>query len=750
MEKIRVGFLFSLTGTTSVTEIGQYQAALHAIQQFDLIPEVSDICSDPEKTYKHALEMARSGIKIFIGCYTSACRKAILPVLEEYDCLLVYPALYEGQEMHPNVLYLGETPNQQIRTLLQYMGKKKIYLVGNDYVYPRFTNQQIRDLVNEFGGQVVAEHYVPLGETFFQPVIEQIQSISPDVIISTLVGQSMQYFYQCYYESGIVPEQIPIFSPTTTEIEIRSMGSKYAAGHYSCSGYFQSLANPENEKFVQGMIADYGEDTVVSSTMANTYMGVTIILNAIVQLGVIDRKVILHFLYNKTFKTPSGDVKVESNHHLTREVRIGQAGIDGQFKIIWDSEKVILPKPLMANTILESTIDDEQAWQEIVKRIGGEFSKEIVVLNKDNVVLYAESIPQIRRGDTLEEEELEIATRALDEFRLFFGRKPNKPASSQEKFLLGKIVTHNPAFKKELHVAKIASNSDVNVLILGETGTGKEVMARTIHELSHRKNGPFIALNAGAIPKDLISSELFGFVEGAFTGSRRGGSPGKFEAANGGTLFLDEIGEMALELQVSLLRVLEERKVVRIGDHREREVDVRIIAATSRNLKEEIAYQGSFRSDLYYRLNVFSIKLPPLRQRIEDIKGLAMQFLNDFLRHYGSGPTGIDDQVFTVFQEYSWPGNIRELRNVMERAFLLAIQHSHILIDHLPNELHFSRTTREDPVSIAVNLRGIVNETIKQALSETSSISEAAKRLGITRSTLYRKMKKLGANLHTK
>jgi transcriptional regulator with PAS, ATPase and Fis domain len=229
-------------------------------------------------------------------------------------------------------------------------------------------------------------------------------------------------------------------------------------------------------------------------------------------------------------------------------------------------------------------------------------------------------------------------------------------------------------------------------------------------------------------------------VEGAFTGARKGGSPGKFEIADGGTLFLDEIGDMPLELQVNLLRVLEERKVVRIGDHKERPINVRVIAATNRNLKEEIAYRGSFRSDLYYRLNVFTIHIPPLRDRKEDIETLSMQFLKNFQQHYyGKGACKLSNSALQLLQSYNWPGNIRELRNVIERAFLLAIDEPEILPIHLPEEIQ-NANRAVSPSSIK-NLKDVEKQMIEQALKESKSLTEAAKKLGITRSTLYRKIK---------
>lgn len=767
MDPIRIGLLFSLTGTTSFTEIGQYRAALYALEQFQknrcdssftFTHDLRDICSDPGESHRHALDLARSGVKIFVGCYTSACRKAVLPILEQYDCLLVYPALYEGQEIHPNVIYIGEVPNQQVVSLLQFMVEhfgRRVYLIGNDYIYPRYTNQQIRGMLYGLNGVEIGEQYVPLGHTQLMPCLKDIQLASPSVIFSTLVGESVLHFYQAYYELGLNPKKLPIFSPITTELEIQSMGYKYAAGHYSCSSYFQSLDLPENLQFVQGMKMRYGQDTVISSVMANTYSGIQMILDALINLQTTDRKKILNYLYKKTFSSPSGKITIESNHHLSREVRIGQANLDGQFNIVWSSEQPILAKPLMTSTIVDS-VNEEPTWKYPLGAVGEETGVGVVVLGKDRTILYANpvaySILRSKHGDVLKEDQLqkissthELIKKNIDinEFLLLFLKRTERgplleTKPDQEEYRFGRMVTNNPIFQKELRATKIASQSDASVIILGETGSGKEVLARTIHEQSPRSGGPFVALNAGAIQRELIASELFGYVEGAFTGARKGGSPGIFEVADGGTLFLDEIGEMPPELQVSLLRVLEERKVVRIGDHKERPINVRVIAATNRNLKEEIAYQGSFRSDLYYRLNVFTIHLPPLCQRIEDIETLTMQFLKQFQQHYGKGPFNLCNSSLQMFQSYNWPGNIRELRNVIERAFLLAIDEPKILPSHLPGE--FKKADSANLSSSVINLKDMEKQMIEQALRESTSVTEAAKKLGITRSTLYRKI----------
>ncbi|RXT05387.1 AAA family ATPase [Ammoniphilus sp. CFH 90114] len=760
----RIGLLFSLTGTTSTTEQGQFRTAQYALEEYNckkgphnlnITFELRNIQSDPQICYQQALALAKEGIKIFIGCYTSACRKAILPVLEQYECLLVYPTLYEGQEIHPNVIYIGEVPNQQIVSILQYILPsigKKIYLIGNDYIYPRYTNQQIRQLLLELNGTVVDEKYVPLGHKLFTTFLQEIERLKPDAIISTLVGESILHFYQQYYELNLNPKQIPIFSPITTELEIKKMGPKYAAGHYSGVSYFQSIENLDNHVFVKGMKDKFGEDTVVSSVMCSTYIGVNMIFEALSVSGTAEVEKILKFLYGRTFPSPCGPVQMNRNHHLSRKVWIGQANLQGQFDILWSSDQPIVAKPLLNETIYQNKVEfEEDQWRAIMDLWGKISPEAILVIDEDNKVIYVsrEAFSHVRAkvGELISDHELnelsyyhesEVHPLGTSRFiRLLQKRKDSADTPLLQEFQFDRIRTRNPLFKKELSIAKIASESDANVLILGDTGTGKEVMARAIHQQSSRKEGPFIAVNAGAIPRELIASELFGYIEGAFTGSRKGGGIGKFEAAHRGTLFLDEIGEMPLELQVTLLRVLEDRKVVRIGDHKERHIDVRIIAATNRHLVEEIAFKGSFRSDLFYRLNVFMINIPALQQRSEDIEILALQFLREFHKYYKKGPLSLSPEVLKVLKTHSWPGNIRELRNIMERSFLLAKEEKAVELSHLPDVLRKHIST---PIRSIVNLKDIEKETIQKALQEASSISEAARKLGITRATLYRKM----------
>ncbi|VBB06686.1 Hypothetical protein LUCI_1922 [Lucifera butyrica] len=289
-------------------------------------------------------------------------------------------------------------------------------------------------------------------------------------------------------------------------------------------------------------------------------------------------------------------------------------------------------------------------------------------------------------------------------------------------------------------VAYRVAQSSSTLLIQGESGTGKELFARAIHQSSKRKNHAFIAINCGAIPENLLESELFGYEEGAFTGAQRGGKLGKFELAHLGTVFLDEIGDMPLHLQVKLLRVLQERRVERIGSTRSIPIDVRVIAATHRDLEQLVA-TGEFREDLYYRLHVIPLSIPPLRERKEDIPLLARSFADYYSRLIAKENVAITPEAIQVLMNYTWPGNVRELGNVIEYSVTMTTGNT-ITADTLPRRI---RTQAPLPARVqSLNLAELERDAIAKALeiaSSTGNKDEAAKMLGIGRATLYRKIK---------
>lgn len=303
------------------------------------------------------------------------------------------------------------------------------------------------------------------------------------------------------------------------------------------------------------------------------------------------------------------------------------------------------------------------------------------------------------------------------------------------KFSFGDICGSSPSLMEAIGVARQYARVDSTVLIHGETGVGKELFAQSIHMAGSRSNGPFVAVNCAALPETLLESELFGYVEGAFTGARRKGKPGLFELAHHGTIFLDEISEIPLSLQGRLLRVLQEREVIRLGHDRVIPVDVRVLCATNRDL-HRLVEEGRFRRDLYWRLNVLSLSIPPLRERCDDIVPLMMQFLDTLSPsgHHGIAFTG---DALSFLTQHPWPGNVRELRNLCER---LTVVHTGKAVDaaFLTHLMEYRESTR--PLSIGP--RGM--EDIERALAQAGGkISRAAEILGIHRATLWRKCKRL-------
>ena len=315
------------------------------------------------------------------------------------------------------------------------------------------------------------------------------------------------------------------------------------------------------------------------------------------------------------------------------------------------------------------------------------------------------------------------------------------------KYAFSDLVGHSPAFLTVIKIGLIAAGNSLPVLLSGESGTGKEMLAHAIHASSPRAPKPFIAVNCGAIPKELIESELFGYDDGTFTGARRGGKQGRFEEAQGGTIFLDEVSECSPSTQVALLRVLQEQEVTRLGSSTRIPIDVRVIAATNQDLLKEVA-KGSIREDLYYRLNVISIHLPPLRDRREDIPLLAASFLADVAAalHCPDLHFSEDALRHLAMVPYPWPGNIRELRNVLQQVGVL-LQHPEIRWDDFPASIRMVRAEalpadRPDSTGwLAQAERQLIRQIVQQC---AGNLSQAAHQLGISRSTLYRKLEQFG------
>ncbi|MCY6960604.1 sigma 54-interacting transcriptional regulator [Clostridium sp. ZC22-4] len=306
------------------------------------------------------------------------------------------------------------------------------------------------------------------------------------------------------------------------------------------------------------------------------------------------------------------------------------------------------------------------------------------------------------------------------------------------------IVVEDHKMLETIKLANRVAKVDTIVLILGETGVGKEEIAKYIHKNSNRYDKQFLEINCGAIPHSLIEAELFGYEKGAFTGANKDGKIGLFEAADGGTLFLDEIGELPLDMQVKLLRVLQKNEVTRIGGVKPIKIDVRIIAATNRELEEMVA-QKTFREDLYYRLNVVPILIPPLRDRKQDIMALIKYFLSQFNKKYGLNDY-FDSDVLKCFYEYNWPGNVRELKNAVERLVVMTDKEK-ITLSDLPDKYRtsfndYGVNLEEGIIPLKTGVEQLEYKLIKRAFEKYGNVRGAAKALGIDASTFVRKRKK--------
>ncbi|HTT17330.1 MAG TPA: sigma-54 dependent transcriptional regulator [Candidatus Sulfotelmatobacter sp.] len=322
-----------------------------------------------------------------------------------------------------------------------------------------------------------------------------------------------------------------------------------------------------------------------------------------------------------------------------------------------------------------------------------------------------------------------------------------RPEEIDRPSLCEEIVGSSPALQRVLSLVSKVAPTDASVLITGETGTGKELIARAIHRNSRRSTRPFVGVNCAAILPDLIASELFGHEKGAFTGAiqRR---VGRFELAEGGTIFLDEVGELSLETQIALLRVLQEHEFERVGGTRSIRTNVRVIAATNRNLQAAIA-AGSFRSDLYYRLNVFPLEMPPLRERREDVPTLVEYFIDRFARNVGKNIRGVNKATLDLLQSYSWPGNVRELQNVIERSVIMC-ETENFSVDEPWLSQESVTTEPKSQSALFQKLADQEKEIIETALQESEGHVfgpfGAAAKLHIPRSTLESKIRSLKIN----
>lgn len=370
-------------------------------------------------------------------------------------------------------------------------------------------------------------------------------------------------------------------------------------------------------------------------------------------------------------------------------------------------------------------------WKDFLKNI----RKKEKILRNQRKSYYVQYKP-------LNEEELETGAlifirstdRIIEEERKI--RKGLSEKGLTAKYTFKDILGHSRAIRENIQMAERYSRVNSNVLIVGETGTGKELFAHSIHQASKRSNQPFVALNCAALPENLLESELFGYEAGAFSGAAKGGKVGLFELAHRGTIFLDEIGEIPITLQAKLLRVLQEKEIRRIGSTSVHPIDVRVISATNINIEEKIK-EGQFRSDLYYRLNLLDITIPPLRERKEDIQKLVDAYLTRFACEMGKSIPKVTPEAARLLTEYSWPGNVRELRNICER--LIVLNDTDVIDAELLRQL---KIFREDKCSVHAISEEEDPDSVYSRLKPKKKKKDLAEELGVSRTTLWRMAKR--------
>jgi len=395
-------------------------------------------------------------------------------------------------------------------------------------------------------------------------------------------------------------------------------------------------------------------------------------------------------------------------------------------------------------------VDFKPVILDVLKTGQGYVDKEIIVSDRTGVKTHF-----IKTAVPVKDDDGNIVN-VVDTFRKIkrVQKLINEMTGAYSNFRFDDIIGNSTNLKKCIKIAKIAANSTSNVLITGESGTGKELIAHSIHSHSNRRDQPFVTINCGAIPRELLESELFGYEAGSFTGASTKGRTGKFELAEGGTIFLDEIGEMPLDMQVKLLRVLQDKKVTRVGGYNVFNVDVKIIAATNKDLIK-LCDQGLFRRDLYYRINVLNVKIPSMRERKSDIPILVEYFINKYSYRLDKTILGISSDALDLLIKYDWPGNVRELENVLERAVNICegnmitekeINSDMFYQDNGINQHSYMNSANENDI---VPLEVLEERAIKQALIVSNgNITTAANMLKVTRNTIYNKVKKYNLDIY--
>lgn len=445
----------------------------------------------------------------------------------------------------------------------------------------------------------------------------------------------------------------------------------------------------------------------------------------------------------------SGELRIQNKYQnaIVESMSDGLLTIDNKGYVIYindiGAEILNIDRKNSIGKHVSELVDFKPVVLDVLKTGTGYIDKEFIVTNKYGVKMHF-----VKTAVPIRDEDGNI-TGVVDTFRKIkrVQKMVNEMVGAHANFTFDNIVGNSEKLKESIRLAKIAGKSSSNVLIQGESGTGKELFAHAIHKASSRKDQPFITVNCAAIPRELIESELFGYEGGAFTGALKNGRPGKFELANDGTIFLDEIGDMPLDMQAKLLRVLQEKKITRIGGRNVFDVDVRIIAATNKDLLGE-CNQDNFRRDLYYRLNVLNINIPPLRERKRDIEELVHYFMEKINCKLSKNVMQISDSAMKYIVSHNWPGNVRELENIIERAINVC-RTRRIDVKDLPmNILSGTGETKEqhqadEDMTVIESMDEMEKRAIQKALQVMNgNISHAANALKISRNTLYNKIKK--------
>lgn len=356
---IKIGVLHSLTGTMASSEAPLVDAVRLAVEeanqaggvngaQIEMI--VTDCRSDAEYCAEQAEKLiAKEHVQALFGCWTSACRKAVKPVVEKHHHLLFYPVQYEGLEQSPDIIYTGAAPNQQVIPMVSWalqQSGKRAYLIGSDYVFPRTANKIVKSLLQAQGGQLLAERYVPLGAKDLDAVVREIAKLRPDFVVNTLNGDSNRHFFQALQKAGIRAANIPVFSTSIAEAELAAIGPALVAGHYAAWNYFQSVPGDENRAFIERFRRRFGEQRVLDDPMEAAYIGVQLWVNAQRSAGTQELSTVKTVLGQQTLAAPEGVVAVDADtRHLWKPVRIGRARSDGQFEIVWQSGRSMAPAP---------------------------------------------------------------------------------------------------------------------------------------------------------------------------------------------------------------------------------------------------------------------------------------------------------------------------------------------------------------------------------------------------------------------